>query len=78
MMKTRNLVSIPVNKAELWRLILKRGETIYNLSKASGLYDSTLANVLKHGKAHTTTISKLAKFFNVATSTRKKILLRKG
>lgn len=59
------LKGIPINKTELWRLILERDVAITNLSKAIGLYDSTLSNVLKSGKARPTTISKLAKFFGV-------------
>ena len=68
-MESGYLKGIPINKTELWRLILERDVAITNLSKASGLYDSTLSNVLKRGKARPTTISKLAKFFGVDPTT---------
>lgn len=59
------LKGIPINKTELWRLILERGEALTKLSKAIGLDGGTLSKVLRHGKARPTTISKLAKFFGV-------------
>ncbi|MBQ3451396.1 MAG: helix-turn-helix transcriptional regulator [Selenomonadaceae bacterium] len=64
-MESGYLKGIPINKTELWRLILERGEALTKLSKASGLDGGTLARILKSGKARPTTISKLAKFFGV-------------
>lgn len=68
-MESGYLKGLPLNKTELWRLILTHGEVLTKLSKASGLYNHTLANVLKHGRARPTTISKLAKFFGVDPTT---------
>lgn len=68
-MESGYLKGIPINKTELWRLILERGDALTKLSKAIGLFDSTLARILKSGKARPTTISKLAKFFGVDPTT---------